>query len=195
MVRLGWTIVATLLATTLLSCGGENVKPKEAANASLGPEIGVVRATTKTLQRSLVISSELIPFQQIDVYAKEAGFVTALNVDYGTHVKANQVMAVLEIPELQAQVDEDDDDIKDATGRLAGAQKELDRVEAQHNVAHLQFARLDQVAKSRPGLIAQQEVDDWQGKDLAAEAQVETSRNAVCVRTKPACPRPGKAAS
>ncbi len=179
MVRLGWGAAAVVLTGILASCGGQNVKAKDAASASPGREIGVVKVTTKTLRRTLVVSSELIPFQQIDVYAKESGFVRELNVDYGTHVKANQVMAVLEIPELQAQVDEDDDDIKDATGRMAGAQKELDRVEAQHNVAHLQFTRLDQVAKSRPGLIAQQEVDDWQGKDLAAEAQVETARNAV----------------
>src|ERR1700689_988851 len=117
MVRLGWGAVAVVLTGILASCGGQNVKAKDAASASPGREIGVVKATTKTLQRTLVVSSELIPFQQIDVYAKESGFVRELNVDYGTHVKANQVMAVLEIPELQAQVDEDDDDIKDATGR------------------------------------------------------------------------------
>ncbi len=179
MVRLGWGAVAVFVIGILASCGDPNVKAKDAASVKPGREIGVVKVLTKTLQRTLMVSSELVPFQQIDVYAKESGFVTELDVDYGTHVKANQVMAVLEIPELQAQVDEDDDDIKDAAGRMAGAQKELDRVEAQHNVAHLEFTRLDQVAKSRPGLVAQQEVDDRQGKDLAAEAQVETARNAV----------------
>jgi len=144
-----------------------------------GHEIAVVRATRKNLQRTLVISSELIPFQQIDVYAKESGFVKKLDVDYGTPVRAGQELAVLEIPELQVQVDEDDADIKDAAGQVARSQKELNRMQAQYNVAHLQFTRLDQVAKSRPGLIAQQEIDDWQGKDLAAEAQVEGARNAV----------------
>ena len=47
-------------------------------------EVGVVKAARKTLQRTLVVSSELVPFQQIDVYAKESGFVRELNVDYGT---------------------------------------------------------------------------------------------------------------
>jgi RND family efflux transporter MFP subunit len=88
-------------------------------------------------------------------------------------------MAVLEIPELQMQVDEDEAEIKDATGQVSRSEKELNRVEAQHKVAHLQFTRLDQVAKSRPGLVAQQDVDDWQGKDLAAEAQVESARASV----------------
>ena len=48
-----------------------------------------------------------------------------LNVDYGTHVKAGQVMAVLEIPELQTQLDEDEAEIKDATGQVARTRKEL----------------------------------------------------------------------
>lgn len=171
--------VVAVLTGTFVSCGEQSTMTKESANAPPVREIGVVRAARKAMQRTLVISSELIPFQQIDVYAKESGFVRKLNVDYGTRVSAGQVMAVLEIPELQMQVDEDGDDIKDATGRLASSRKELDRVEAQYKVAHLQFTRLDQVAKSRPGLVAQQEVDDWQGKDLAAEAQVESARAAV----------------
>jgi RND family efflux transporter MFP subunit len=52
-------------------------------------------------------------------------------------------------------------------------------VEAQHKVAHLQYDRLKNVADSKPGLVAQQEVDDWQGKDLALEAQVEASKSGM----------------
>jgi len=126
-----------------------------------------------------VVSSEMVPFQQIDVYAKESGFVQKLNVDYGTHVKAGDVMAVLEIPELQMQLDEDQADIKDAGSQVERSEQELDRVEAQHKVAHLEFTRLDQVAKSRAGLVAQQELDDRQGKDLSMEAQIAGARSAL----------------
>jgi len=142
-------------------------------------EVGVVKVVRKPLQRTLVVSSELVPFQQIDVYAKESGFVQKLNVDYGSHVQAGQVMAVLEIPELQVQLDEDQAEIKDAASEVARSQQEVDRMQAQEKVAHLQFTRLDQVAKSRAGLIAQQEVDDWQGKDAAAQAQTAAARSAL----------------
>ena len=168
-------LAAALLASS--SCS-QKVKAKESPTASL-PEIGVVRVVKKTLQRNLVVSSELVPFQQIDVYAKESGFVQKLNVDYGTRVKAGQTMAVLEIPELQVQLDEDQAQINDATSEVTRARNELERVQAQQKVTHLQFTRLDQVAKDRPGLVAQQEVDDWQGKDLAAQAQVAASRAAL----------------
>jgi RND family efflux transporter MFP subunit len=58
------------------------------------------------------------------------------------------------------------------------AQHELDRLEAQHRVVHLQADRLSGVAETRPGLVAQQEIDDAQGKDLALEAQVEAGKSA-----------------
>jgi multidrug efflux pump subunit AcrA (membrane-fusion protein) len=136
------------------------------------PEVGVVKAVRSTLHQTLTVSSELVPFQQIDVYAKESGFVRELNVDFGTHVREGQVMAVLEIPELHLQLQEDQAAVSDAANQVSVYQQELSKVQAQQNVTHLQYTRLDQVAKSRPGLVAQQELDEWHGKDLAADSQV-----------------------
>jgi RND family efflux transporter MFP subunit len=172
-------LAVTVLAAALVSCGGQTAGASSSPQVEAAREVGVVAVTRKNLQSTLVVSSELVPFQQIDVYAKEAGFVKQLNVDYGTHVKAGQVLAVLEIPELQLQLEEDQEAINDAKGEAERVGRELDSVQAQHNVTHLQFARLDEVAKSRPGLVAQQEVDDWRAKDLASEAQVEAARSAL----------------
>lgn len=141
------------------------------------PEVAVAKVGRKPMARYLTISSELVPFQEIDVYAKESGFVSKLYVDYGTHVKAGQLMAVLEIPELQALLQEDQASIKSMADQVTDAEHELSRIQAQHTVAHLQYDRLNNVAKSKPGLVAQQEVDDAQGKDLAAEAQVEAAKS------------------
>jgi RND family efflux transporter MFP subunit len=138
--------------------------------------VGVVKAVRSTLHQTLTVSSELVPFQQIDVYAKESGFVRELKVDFGTHVREGQVMAVLEIPELQLQLQEDQAAVRDAANEVSFYQQELSKVQAQQNVTHLQYTRLDQVAKSRPGLVAQQEVDEWHGKDLAADSQVAAAR-------------------
>ncbi|HZT35998.1 MAG TPA: efflux RND transporter periplasmic adaptor subunit, partial [Nitrososphaera sp.] len=138
--------------------------------------MAVTKVARRPMARYLTISSELVPFQEIDVYAKESGFVSKLYVDYGTHVKQGQLMAVLEIPELQAQLQEDQASIKNAGDQVTDAEHQLSRVQAQHSVLHLQYDRLNHVAKSKPGLVAQQEVDDAQGKDLAAEAQVEGAK-------------------
>ncbi len=98
------------------------------------------------------------------MFAKESGFVKDLNVDYGSRVQANQVLATLEIPELQLQVKEDDAAVKNAAAQIPHAQDELNRMEAQQKVLQLQFDRLNGVAQAKPGLVAQQEVDDSRAK-------------------------------
>ncbi|MGA8029180.1 MAG: efflux RND transporter periplasmic adaptor subunit [Bryobacteraceae bacterium] len=177
-IRASLACSAAVIAATLSSCGKNDVA-RAGANTSTEsslPEVAVAKVTRKPMARYLTISSELVPFQEIDVYAKESGFVSKLYVDYGSHVKKGQLMAVLEIPELQAQLQEDQASIKNAEDQVADAQHQLSRVEAERNVLHLQYTRLNNVAKSQPGLVAQQEVDEAQGKDLSAEAQVEAGK-------------------
>ena len=166
------------LAVSLAGCGrSEKVRAESQAPNTV--TVGVTKIGRKTLERRLTLSSELVPFQEVDVYAKESGYVRDLLVDYGTRVRKGQLMAVLEIPELEVQLQQDDAVIRNASDQVTHAEHELGRVEAQHNVLHLQFERLNGVAKSRPGLVAQQEVDDAQGKDLASEAQIEETKSSL----------------
>jgi len=173
-----WPIgcLIAILAGGLTGCA-KSEKVRAESDAPAGITVGVTKVGRKTLERQLTVSSELVPFQEVDVYAKESGYVRDLLVDYGTRVKKGQVMAVLEIPELEVQLQQDDAAIRNAADQVTRAEHELGRVEAQHKVFHLQFDRLNGVAKSKPGLVAQQEVDDAQGKDLAAEAQVEATKS------------------
>ena len=172
-------LVAVALSAALvsISCGNKNAQAKSTVETvSQAVSVGVTRVGLKPLGQQLTVSSELVPFQEIDVYAKESGYVKQLSVDYGSRVKPGQVMAVLEIPELEVQLQQDDAAIKSASDQVTRAGREEDRMEAQHKVLHLQFDRLNGVAKSKPGLVAQQEVDDAQGRDLAAESQVEAAK-------------------
>jgi len=166
-----------VLAAGLCSCVGRSARVE--ADSQNIVTVGVSSVTKKTLSRQLTLSSELVPFQEIDVYAKEAGYVKKLNVDYGTHVKEGQVMALLEIPELEAQLQEDQAEIKNATNQVSRAENELKRYEAQYKALHLQYTRLNGVFQTQPGIVAQQEVDDAQGKDLAAASQVDAGKAAL----------------
>ncbi len=128
--------------------------------------------------RQLTISSELVPYQEVDVYAKESGYVTELKVDYGTRVTKGQLMAVLDIPELQADLQRDAAAIASSTQFVNHTQKQVDQLEAQRQPVHEYADRITSVAKKQPNLVAQQELDDAQGKDLALEAQVEAGKAA-----------------
>jgi len=169
--------LALLLAFGLSACSGSHDKVE--ANSQPVVTVGVTPVEKKTLSRKVTLSSELVPFQEIDVYAKVSGYVRKLDVDYGTHVKAGQVMAILEIPELEAQVQQDQAEIKNANNEMLRADHELKRYDAQYQALHLEYTRLNEVFQSQPGIVAQQEVDDAQGKDLAAASQVDAGKAAL----------------
>ncbi|MGA7909455.1 MAG: efflux RND transporter periplasmic adaptor subunit [Candidatus Sulfotelmatobacter sp.] len=169
--------MAALVAVTFVACSGNGSGRVQASGPSV--TVGVTPVMRKSLGRQITLSSELVPFQEIDVYAKESGYVKKLFVDYGTHVKAGQVMAILEIPELEAQLEEDQAQIRNAGNEVSRAQHELARYQAQYKALHLEFTRLNEVFQSQPGIVAQQEVDDSQGKDLAAESQVDAGQAAL----------------
>lgn len=171
------------IAASLVSCGKSGIAEAGAGGPTQSslPSVGVAKVGRQPMARYLTVSSELVPFQEIDVFAKESGFVSKLYVDYGTHVKAGQLMAILEIPELQALLQEDQATIKSMADQVTNAEHELGRIQAQHTVLHLEYDRLSGVAATKPGLVAQQEVDDAQGKDLASEAQVESAKSRLLV--------------
>jgi RND family efflux transporter MFP subunit len=176
------TMLAALIAAAaagLCSCASsEKASASVVDNQSSADtvKIGVMNPAKKSLDRKLTVSAELVPFQETDVYAKESGYVQQLFVDYGTRVKKDQVMAILEIPELEVQLKQDDAAIKHAQDEVVRAEHDLTRVKAVHETLHLQYKRLSDVSKTKAGLIAQQELDDAQGKDLAGEAQVDSSQ-------------------
>ncbi len=168
--------LALLMTITLSACSGGD-KHVEANGPAV--TVGVTSVVRKSLGRHITLSSELVPFQEIDVYAKESGYVKKLYVDYGTRVKADQVMAVLEIPELEEQIQGDQAEIKNATNQVSRAENELKRDDAQYQALHLQYTRLNGVFQTQPGIVAQQEVDDAQGKDLAAASQVDAGKSSL----------------
>lgn len=170
------TLAAAVLIT-FSACSGGHSNRVQADGPTV--TVGVTKVAKKSLGRDITLSSELVPFQEIDVYAKESGYVKQLLVDYGTHVKAGQVMAFLEIPELEALLQEDQAEVKNANNQVTRAQHELARYQAQYKALHLAYARLNGVFESQPGIVAQQEVDDAQGKDLAAQSQVDAGQSAL----------------
>ncbi len=165
------------LAGIATGCGGAHkASADDAANA---PAAAVVKVTRLSIADNLEIASEFLPFQEVDVYAKVSGYIHKLNVDVGAHVKQGQVLAVLEIPELQQQLQQDEASVRRSEQDLARAREELNRAQSAYNVAHLTYTRLADVQKSRPELVAQQEIDVAQGKDLEASAGVSSEKDSL----------------
>jgi RND family efflux transporter MFP subunit len=174
--RRSWVVlfVAAVLVGGCGSAGKAN--PDEVANA---PHVAVVRVVRKDLSSNLQIASELLPFQEVNVYAKVSGYIQKLYVDWGTHVHKGQLLAVLEIPELQQQLELDEAAVRRSAHDLTRTREDLNQAESKYVVADLTYNRLATVLKTRPGLVAQEEVDVSSGKNLEAKAGVSGAKAAV----------------
>jgi len=139
----------------------------------------VVRVQRGTIDNSLTISGTFKPFQEVDVHAKVAGYIQTIHVDVGDRVKTGQTLAVLEVPELAAELAGASAAVRRSEEEIHRAQGDVQRAKSTHAAAHAMYDRLNQASQQRAGLVAQQEVDNAQAKDLEAEAQVSSATAAL----------------
>jgi len=177
-IRFRSAVLAMLPAAALLAGCGSSGKAN-ADDRAKGPTVAVAKVTRRDLSSTLAIASEFLPFQEITVYAKVSGYIQKLDVDWGTHVRQGQLLAVLDIPELQQQLQLDEASVRRSEQEVSREGEELTRAESIYNVAHLSYTRLADVQKTRPELVAQQEIDIAQGKDLEASAGVSSAKDAL----------------
>ncbi len=100
-----------------------------------------MRAERRDLVKSLSIVAEFRPWTTTTLYAKQTGYLKSINVDYGSVVSAGQVVAILELPEQEA---------------------EYQQAEAAYELARVDYDRVLAVVRAEPGLIAPEDVDKAQ---------------------------------
>ena len=163
---------------------GSMVRSRAAGTAVQGnmehvPYAAVAPAQRQTVSNTLSIAGQFMPYQNVELHAKVAGYIKAIYVDIGDRVHQGQVLAVLEIPELVAQVDEAKAAVHHAEEEIQRAKSDVSRAEADDVALHANAVRLVNTDKARPGLIAQQELDDATAKDRASQAQVDAAKSAL----------------
>ena len=177
VVRATGGIIAITTIAAALACNA-NVKATTEA-PSVVPRAAVAVAKRQQVSNQLSIAGEFLPYQEVELHAKVAGYVRKISVDIGDHVRTGQVLAVLEVPELNAQVMGANAGVRHSTEEIARAKNELARAQADHRALHAASERLHQASEARPGLIAEQELDNADSKDRASEAQVEAAKAAL----------------
>jgi RND family efflux transporter MFP subunit len=177
-------IVALALAGVLVFWGLFRHAKTEADGADNPEHVGapvaaVVKVGHGTLGTPLTLAGGFKPFQEVDLHAKVAGYIKTMYVDVGSHVKEGQTLALLEVPELAAELSGADAAVRRAKEEIRRAQGDVQRAKSAHEATHAMAERLTQASDSRAGLVAQQEVDDARAKDLEGEAQVSSAQAAL----------------
>lgn len=180
-----FVIVGLVVAVALLAWAGiRRAKTTEADDGDHAvngavPVAAVVKVERRSIGGPLTIAGAFKPFQDINVHAKVAGYIQHIYVDVGSHVKTGQVLAILEVPELQAQLDGANAAVLRAKEEITRSRGDLARAKSTNVAVHAMYERLSQAAQQKEGLVAQQDVDDAQAKDLGSAAQVSSAEAAL----------------
>jgi RND family efflux transporter MFP subunit len=153
-------------------------KEKQAESAPIATA-SVAPVTRGDLSSTLTVAGEFQPYQEVELHAKVSGYIRRINVDIGDRVKIGQVIATLEVPELSAQVAGSQAEIRHSQSEIARAQSGVALAQANYTALHAAYTRLSEAAKRRPGLIAEQELDDSRAKDQDAQAKIDVAKAAL----------------
>ncbi|MCE0483659.1 MAG: efflux RND transporter periplasmic adaptor subunit [Methylacidiphilales bacterium] len=164
-----------LLALNVAGCNsdsGLNTSIESASANSDAPTVAVTHPTREDLSRGVSLTAEFRPYQEVEVHAKVAGYVQQINVDVGDHVKTGDVLAVLEIPELE-------EDLRKADAAVLTAGEEVKSAAAAFEETDQISTRLQAAAKEESGLIAQQDLDTAAARNRANEANLQAAKQRV----------------
>ena len=150
-----WRVTGTQARSGLQ---GKHISGLEATTPESVLRVPVDLVTRADVYTELPIVAEFRPYEQVDLHAKVSGYVQEILVDFGDRVKAGQLLARLEVPELQSELD-----------RALAARK---KAEADHRYAHVVYTALAKVEQEHPNLVAQQDLDAAEAKDAMSEAVI-----------------------
>ncbi len=178
--RFYWISMACICLVPLLSTGCSQAAGAHVhQNPDPIPTVAVVRVAMEPIMRQSSLEAELEPYQEVDIRGKVAGYVQSITVDIGSRVRKGQLLALLEVPELQSDRDQADATVRRRDAEAKRAQDQLNVAQAVYQFAHLTYQRLSKVNEEHPGMVAGREVDDALGHDQQAEAQVSADRAAL----------------
>jgi RND family efflux transporter MFP subunit len=163
------TLIAVLAVVALLAFGvirGINTRIKAAASVKQEtidmsvPTVSVVHPKRGALKDEIVLPGNIQAFIVSPIYARIDGYLKKWYVDIGGHVKSGQLLAEIEAPEVDKQLDQSRADLATAEANLSLSQSTMARWQ--------ELLRKDAVAK--------QETDDRIGDFQAKKAMVDSGR-------------------
>ena len=164
-------LFASFFACASCNSGGHPAPVSASADAAKTSSVDVVKVISQTLKITVHLPSELAPYEVVSVYPKVTGFVKSIKVDRGSRVKAGELMAQLEAPELIAQRAE-------AQAKLQGAESQLVAAEAKLASDQSTYDKLKAAAVT-PGGGAKNDLVVAEKSAQADAAQVKAAQDNV----------------
>ncbi len=150
-----WTgFVLFCAELALLGCGRQPL----IAKPQVEPTVVVIHPGRGPMSIQIELPGDLVGFYEAALHAKVTGYLASISVDKGDRVKAGEILASIEVPELHSNLEQ-------ARARLA--------------IDEITYERLKRVQTADSRLIAQEDVDIANAKYQQARASVHTLQTMV----------------
>lgn len=163
LLSIGFILSGSVLLLPACSSSSSEQKAPESQQVQAAT-YETVPVVAEQRSKQLQLPGEFLPHYDVALYAKVNGFIKSLRVDVGDRVRRGQTLAVMEAPELEAEVNRAMADVQAAKGQLSTSQ--------------MVYRRLVQAAKTA-GAVAPQELDLANGKMLGDSAVLTSKAQLV----------------
>jgi len=185
--RRGLWLIALVLAVLVVAGFLKGYVPRqrneetlaaEAASASKElPTVTVVGVERSANTGTLILPGNIQAVTEAPVLARASGYVKRRYVDIGDRVKPGQLLAEIEAPELEQQVNQGKAALDQTRAALEQANANLRQSQAQAQLAKVTADRWKNLQSK--GVVSRQENDTYQSQAVAAQANVSALEKAV----------------
>ena len=164
---IGMAVVAAIVAVVVVfgltaRRRSEDTLAKDTAVAAI-PSVNVVYPKPSSLSSEIALPGNTQAFLDTPIYSRTSGYLKSWYFDIGAHVRKGQLMAVIETPEVDQQ--------------LQVAQADLKSSQANLNLANTTSARYQNLLKTNS--VSKQETDVAMSDAAAKQAAVDASMASV----------------
>ena len=169
-------VVVAIAAGVIIAQRNMAAAPAQAKSteADSRPRVEVVHPRRVTVARRLQTNATLAAFEEADLFAKVTGYLSDVRVDIGDDVKAGQVLAVIDIPELEQQLAEDQAQLASKQSALETARRQVDHDRANRTLQDITLKRQEALFKDQ--WVPAQMVDQTRSDAAVAKANVGVAK-------------------
>ena len=135
------------------------------------PRVEVVHPRRATVAQRLQTNASLEAFEEADLFAKVSGYLSDVRVDIGDHVKAGQVLAVIDVPEMKQEIAEAKAQLASKQSSLESARRQLDHNKADLALQSALVKDREQLGQGR-GFISDRTLDEVRANAENAKADL-----------------------
>lgn len=159
-------VVSQIMISALFACqtSCKHSDKEEEQKKPVNDSVAVFVLTKEPINKQLSFPSELIPYERAEIFAKVNGFIKEIKVDIGDKVQKDQVLAVVEAPEMLATYEQTNSDLQAARSKYMAS---LDV-----------FKRISNASKVN-GTIALAEMEKSKNQMLADSSTLEAAKAKV----------------